>query len=84
MLEASWRLARRMLSEVGAKMSPRWTKIAQDGSKIKKIAPSSDLGTVLVPSWVAYFFSSRARSRPEAPGMERVAVAGGGGVAGGG
>ena len=47
MLEASWRLARTMLDEVGAKMSPRWTKIAQDGSKKKKKAPAAILG----PSW---------------------------------
>ena len=53
MLEASWRLARTMLDEVGAKMSPRWTKIAQDGAKIKKLTSGSDLGTVLAPSWVA-------------------------------
>ena len=53
MLEASWRFARTMLSEVGAKMGPRSTKIAQDGSKIKKkIASGSDLGVVLAPSWV--------------------------------
>ena len=84
MVGASWRLARTMLGEVGAKMGPRSTKIAQDGSKIKKNASGSDLGAVLAPSWVQYFFPSRARRPPEAAGMKSVAVAGGGGVAGGG
>ena len=35
MVGASWRLARTMLGEIGTKMGPRSTKIAQDGSKKK-------------------------------------------------
>jgi len=36
MVGVSWRLACTMLCEVGAKMGPRSTKIAQDGSRIGK------------------------------------------------
>ena len=48
MVGASWRLARTMLDEVGAKMGLRSTKIAEAGSKIKKkTRPAAILG----PSW---------------------------------
>ena len=69
MVGASWRLARTMLGEVGAKMGPRSTKIAQDGSKIKKNRlrqRSWDrLGAKLGP--ITFL-----KSRPEAPGLESV------------
>ena len=63
MVGASWRLAWTMLCEVGAKMGPRSEKNVSDG----------DLGAVLAPSWVQYFFS---KSRPEAPGPERITANG--------
>ena len=69
MVGASWRLACTMLCEVGAKMGPRSTKIAQDGSKIEKNRfrqrSWSRLGAKLGP---IFFF----QPRPEAPGLERI------------
>ena len=66
MVGASWRLARTMLGEVGAKMGPRSTKIAQDGSKIEKKRfrrrswgrPGAKLGPIIF-----------SKTRPEARGM---------------
>ena len=67
MLEASWRLACTMLDEVGSKMGPRWTKIAQDGSKKKKNRLRQGswdrLGAKLGP--IIFF-----KKRPEAPGLD--------------
>ena len=74
MVGASWRLARTMFCEVGAKMGPISNKIAQGG----------DLGAVLAPSWVQYFFSRRVRGLPGRPDFECMGSAGGGGVARGG
>ena len=73
MVGASWRLAWTMLCEVGAKMDPGSTKIAQDGSKIEKNRfrrrSWGRLGAKLGP--IIFF-----RTRPEAPGLERLRVAG--------
>ena len=72
MLEASWRLARTMLDEVGSKMSPRWTEIAQDGSKKKKRLRQRSwdrLGAKLGP----IIFS---KTRPEASGSSRPGTTG--------
>ena len=73
MLEASWRLACTMLDEVGSKMGPRWTKIAQDGSKKKKNRLRQGswdrLGAKLGP--IIFF-----KTRPEAPGLDDLAGTG--------
>ena len=75
MVGASWRLARTMLGEAGAKMGPRSNKIAQDGSKIKKYRlrqRSWDrLGAKLGP----IIFS---KTRPEAPAPDCTTMAGSG------
>ena len=73
MVGASWRLAWTMLCEVGAKMGPGSTKIAQDGSKIANFLSSrrswGRLGAKLGP----ILFS---KSRPEAPGLEKLTANG--------
>ena len=75
MLEASWRLACTMLDEVGSKMGPRWTKIAQDGSKEKKNRLRQGswdrLGAELGPI-------TFSKTRPEVPGAESFSANGGG------
>ena len=73
MVGASWRLARTMLGEVGAKMGPRSTKIAQDGSTIGKNASDGDLGPGAQLGSISFF-----KTRPEAPGLKRMAGSGSG------
>ena len=74
MVGASWRLAWTMLCEVGAKMGPGSTKIAQDGSKIANFRSSrrswGHLGAKLVP----IIFPSRSRRLPAWAGVTRGGV----------
>ena len=73
MLEASWRLAYPMLGEVGARMGPRSTKIAQDGSKEKTNSLQQRSWDRLGAKLGRISFS---KSRPEAPGPEKVTATG--------
>ena len=83
MVGASWRLACTMLCEVGAKMGPRSTKIAQDGSKIEKNRLrqrswgrlGAKLGPIIffktrqrLPDWAGVTVAGVGRRRRRGPG----------------